>query len=60
MTPKTIEYHLTKALKALRIALKDYITVFFDYRAYNHNRLSSAKWYDHLPQSGMTIFRKVV
>jgi RNA polymerase sigma-70 factor (ECF subfamily) len=29
MPPKTIEYHLTKALKALRIALRDYITVFF-------------------------------
>ncbi|MDR2774388.1 MAG: RNA polymerase sigma-70 factor [Tannerella sp.] len=27
ITPKAIEYHLTKALKALRIALRDYITV---------------------------------
>lgn len=26
ITPKAIEYHLTKALKALRIALKDYMT----------------------------------
>jgi RNA polymerase sigma-70 factor (ECF subfamily) len=29
ITPKAIEYHLTKALKALRIALRDYITVLF-------------------------------
>ncbi|MDR1116003.1 MAG: RNA polymerase sigma-70 factor [Tannerella sp.] len=29
MPPKTIEYHLTKALKALHIALKDYMTLFF-------------------------------
>jgi RNA polymerase sigma-70 factor (ECF subfamily) len=28
-TPKTIEYHLSKALKELRIALKDYMTVIF-------------------------------
>jgi RNA polymerase sigma-70 factor (ECF subfamily) len=26
-TPKTIEYHLSKALKELRIALRDYMTV---------------------------------
>jgi RNA polymerase sigma-70 factor (ECF subfamily) len=28
MTPKGVEYHLSKALKSLRIALKDYLPAF--------------------------------
>lgn len=29
LTPKAVEYHITRALKALRIELKDYITLLF-------------------------------
>ena len=29
ISPKSIEYHITKSLKALRIALKDYLPVFY-------------------------------
>jgi RNA polymerase sigma-70 factor (ECF subfamily) len=28
LTVKSIEYHITKALKALRISLKDYLPLF--------------------------------
>ncbi|MDD4514409.1 RNA polymerase sigma-70 factor [Massilibacteroides sp.] len=29
ITPKAVEYHITKALKALRISLKDYLYILF-------------------------------
>lgn len=29
ISPKSIEYHITKSLKALRIALKDYLPIFY-------------------------------
>ncbi len=29
ITPKTVEYHITKSLKVLRIALKDYLPFFY-------------------------------
>lgn len=29
LTPKSIEYHITQSLKVLRIALKDYLPVFY-------------------------------
>ncbi|MDE5678416.1 RNA polymerase sigma-70 factor [Phocaeicola sp.] len=29
LTPKAVEYHITKALKLLRIALKDYLPVYY-------------------------------
>jgi RNA polymerase sigma-70 factor (ECF subfamily) len=29
LSPKSIEYHITKSLKALRIALKDYLPLFY-------------------------------
>lgn len=29
LTPKAVEYHITKSLKALRIALKDYLPIFY-------------------------------
>lgn len=29
ITPKSVEYHITKALKVLRIALKDYLPLFY-------------------------------
>lgn len=29
ITPKSVEYHITKSLKALRIALKEYLPVFY-------------------------------
>jgi RNA polymerase sigma-70 factor (ECF subfamily) len=29
MNPKSVEYHITKSLKALRIALKEYLPAFF-------------------------------
>lgn len=29
LTPKSVEYHITKSLKALRLALKDYLPVFY-------------------------------
>ena len=29
LSPKTIEYHITKALKGLRISLKDYLPLFY-------------------------------
>ena len=29
LAPKSVEYHITKSLKVLRIALKDYLPVFW-------------------------------
>lgn len=29
LTPKAVEYHITKALKLLRVALKDYLPVYY-------------------------------
>lgn len=29
ITPKSVEYHITKSLKALRIALKEYLPIFY-------------------------------
>ena len=29
LAPKSVEYHITKSLKALRVALKDYLPIFY-------------------------------
>lgn len=29
LTPKAVEYHITKSLKALRVALKDYLPIYY-------------------------------
>lgn len=34
ITPKGIEYHITKALKSLRISLKDYLPIFYFFFVY--------------------------
>ena len=29
LSPKSVEYHVTKSLKVLRIALKEYLPIFY-------------------------------